>query len=761
MMATAQSRNDLKELSEGRSHAPRRWLGPHPSGEGWCCRALFPSATRVSLVRTGQGAPLEMTRVCDPGIFEIDLPDSKPFPYRFRVEAAGGGTREVDDPYRFDSWLTDFDLHLLHEGTHFRAYEKLGAHALEREGVRGVEFAVWAPNARRVSVVGDFNRWDGRHHPMQRLNDGGVWELFIPGVGPGTLYKFEILDAGGAVHTKADPYAFFTEIRPQTASVVWDHAPYAWNDGAWMRQRAESNGLKQPVSVYEVHASSWRRNADEGRCWLTYRELADQLIPYVKDLGYSHIEFLPLSEHPFDASWGYQTTGYFSPTSRHGTPDDLKYFVDQAHAAGIGVILDWVPAHFPRDAHGLARFDGTHLYEHADPRQGEHKDWGTLIFNYGRHEVRTFLLSNAVFWAEQFHVDGLRVDAVASMLYLDYSRKPGEWIPNAFGGRENLEAVDFLKKFNEVIHAEYPGFLTFAEESTAWAMVSRPTYLGGLGFGLKWNMGWMHDILEYMAKDPVHRKYHHNNLTFSLIYAFNENFILPFSHDEVVHGKRSMIDKMPGDLWQKFANLRLLYAFMYAHPGKKLLFMGSEFGQWNEWNYDAELDWELLGYSFHRGLHGLVRDLNRVYRDQPALHEVDFAWPGFEWIDYHDSEQSGLSFLRRAEQPDDHVVCLFNFTPVPRTAYKVGVPQAGAYLEILNTDAACYGGSNMGNAGRVMAVAEPWDGKPASIQLVLPPLGAVFLRPEPPAAAPEPDAAGTEPSAPPRGENIGQAGDIA
>ena len=745
--------DELQSLADGTHGEPGRLLGLHEDGPDLIVRALFPRAERVEWLPLASatapaGEAVDMPQIRKPGLFELRMESrTPPARYRFRVHEAGLPPRDVEDPYRFAPVLTDYDLHLFHEGTNYRAYEKLGAHPREHEGSRGVQFAVWAPNARRVSVTGDFNAWDGRAHPMRKRNDGGVWELFIPGLDAGTLYKFEILTREGHVLLKSDPFAFSSEVRPRTASIVCRRDGYAWKDGAWMKRRAKTPALNQPISVYEVHAGSWRRNAEEGERWLSYREMAETLIPYVRDLGYSHIEFLPLSEHPFDGSWGYQTIGYYSATSRFGSPDDLKHLIDQCHQAGIGVILDWVPAHFPRDAHGLARFDGTHLYEHADPRQGEHRDWGTLIFNYGRHEVRSFLMSNAVFWAEEFHIDGMRVDAVASMLYLDYSRQPGEWIPNRHGGRENLEAVDFLRKFNEVIHAEFPGFLTFAEESTAWPMVSRPVYLGGLGFGLKWNMGWMHDTLEYMAKDPVHRKYHHNSLTFSLIYAFNENFILPFSHDEVVHGKRSMIDKMPGDVWQRFANLRLLYAYMYAHPGKKLLFMGQEFGQWSEWNCHRQLDWELLEYRYHRGLKDLVRDLNKLYHATPALYELDFESSGFEWIDLHDSEQSVVSFLRKGEtDPDDSRVCVFNFTPVPRVGYRVGVPRAGIYVELMNTDGECYGGSNMGNAGQVLAEKTPWNGRPASLRLTVPPLGAVILKPDLAAMKAEEDAARAKPS---------------
>jgi 1,4-alpha-glucan branching enzyme len=518
-------------------------------------------------------------------------------------------------------------------------------------------------------------------------------------------------------------------LRPNSASRVWDVRRYAWNDAAWLDRRRQTNWLEQPISVYEVHLGSWRRVPEAGNRWLTYRELADELVPYVQEMGFTHIELLPVCEHPFDGSWGYQTVGYYAPTSRHGMPDDFAAFVDRCHQAGIGVLLDWVPAHFPRDDHGLGYFDGTHLYEHSDPRKGQHCDWGTLIFNYGRNEVRAFLLSNALYWADVFHIDGLRVDAVASMLYLDYSRKEGEWIPNQFGGRENLEAVDFLKRFNEIVHAEYPGFLTFAEESTAWPMVSRPTYLGGLGFDFKWNMGWMHDILEYFSKDPIFRKYHHNHITFSLLYAFTENFILPFSHDEVTHGKGSMLGKMPGDDWQKFATLRLLYAFMFAHPGKNLLFMGSEFGQWSEWDHDQSISWDLLQYEPHYKLHALVRELNHLNNRLPALHQVDFSWEGFQWIDFHDTQQSVVSFLRRGRTPADALVCVFNFTPTPREGYRIGVPGPAPLEVVLNTDADVFGGSNVGHVPLVRTEPTPWQGQPCSVVLTLPPLGALYLRP--------------------------------
>jgi len=617
------------------------------------------------------------------------------------------------------------------EGTHLSNYEKLGAHATKLEGVPGVNFSVWAPNARRVSVVGDFNHWDGRCHAMRNHPGNGIWEIFIPGLGEGALYKFEVkARSGEEIALKADPYACAFEPAPRTASIVCDIDTYRWGDEAWMEARDRHNPLERPLAIYEVHLGSWMRAPEEANRFLTYRELAHKLADYVSELGYTHVELLPITEHPFYGSWGYQTIGYFAPTRRYGTPADFMYFVDHLHQRGIGVILDWVPAHFPRDAHGLVHFDGTHLYEHADPRRGEQKEWDTLVFNYGRTEVANFLLGNALFWLERYHLDGLRVDAVSSMVYLDYSRKPGEWIPNVYGGNENLEAVAFLRRFNELVYERHPSVMTIAEESTAWPQVSRPTTVGGLGFGLKWNMGWMHDMLGYMALDPVYRSYHHNSLTFGLLYAFTENFVLPLSHDEVVYGKGSLLGKMPGDIWQQFANLRCLYAYMYGHPGKKLLFMGGEFGQWREWDHDQSLDWHLLEQGpHHKGVQRLVRDLNDLYRSQPALFEVDFDPAGFEWIDCRDGQQSVVSFLRRAKNPDDFVVFVSNFTPVPRFGYRVGVPIGGYYRELLNSDAAIYGGSNLGNIGGTMAEAVPANGHSFSLVLTLPPLATVVLKP--------------------------------
>ncbi|HTR35048.1 MAG TPA: 1,4-alpha-glucan branching protein GlgB [Bryobacteraceae bacterium] len=628
-------------------------------------------------------------------------------------------------------FISDFDLHLLAEGNHFRNWEKLGAHLTKSAGVSGVHFAVWAPNAARVAVMGDFNQWNPESHPLQARSETGIWECFVAGIGAGSLYKYRIVSRFNSFQIdKADPYGFGAELRPQTASKVCDLDTYSWGDGGWMHHRAQTQSLQSPVSIYEVHLGSWMRVPEEGNRWLTYREVAAKLADYVHAMGYTHVELLPVTEHPFDGSWGYQTIGYFAPTSRFGSPLDFMYFVDYLHQHGIGVILDWVPAHFPRDGHGLGYFDGTHLYEHADPRQGEQPDWDTFIFNFGRTEVRNFLIGNALFWFEKYHVDGLRVDAVASMLYLDYGRKEGQWIPNRFGGRENLEAVDFLRQLNEHVYAAFPGAMMIAEESTAWPMVSRPVYLGGLGFGLKWNMGWMHDILDYMSTDPVFRSYQHNRITFSLMYAFTENFLLPFSHDEVVYGKGSMIRKMPGDDWQKFANLRLLYGYMFGHPGKKLQFMGDEFGQWNEWNHDTSLDWHLLQYPFHSGLQRWVRDLNTLYRGSPALFELDFEPAGFEWIDCNDSQRSVLSFLRRSRDGRSVLLFVCNFTPVPRPNYRVGSPAGGYWKEVLNSDAPLYGGSGQGNIGGVAASPLAAHGRPHSLSITLPPLAVVVFQPE-------------------------------
>jgi 1,4-alpha-glucan branching enzyme len=628
------------------------------------------------------------------------------------------------------SMLTNDDLFLFNEGSHYRLYEKLGAHPIMADGVGGTHFAVWAPNAKQVSVIGEFNGWDKSSHPLRPKGQSGIWEGFIPGVAQGTLYKYYLVSHRRGYHVeKADPFAFYNETPPKTASVVWS-LEYSWGDQAWMEKRRACNALDAPVSVYEVHLGSWQRVPEEKNRYLSYRELAPRLAEYLKQLGFTHVEFLPVMEHPFYGSWGYQVTGYFSPTSRYGTPQDFMYLVDYLHQHDIGVILDWVPSHFPNDEHGLGYFDGTHLYEHGDPRQGIHPDWNSFIFNYGRDEVRSFLLSSALFWLDKYHVDGLRVDAVASMLYLDYGRKEGEWIPNKYGGRENLEAIAFLRRFNEAVYQESPGVQTIAEESTAWPMVSRPTYIGGLGFGLKWDMGWMHDTLEYITKDPIYRKYHHNNLTFRLIYAFFENFILPLSHDEITHGKGSLLGKMPGDDWQKFANLRLLLGYMYAQPGKKLLFMGGEFGQWREWIHDESLEWHLLQYLPHAGLQRWVSDLNRFYRGQPALYELDFEQAGFEWIDCNDVEHSVVSLIRKGRSPDDLLVVVCNFTPTTHSNYRIGVPQPGFWRELLNSDAREYGGSGQGNLGGVEAAPIPLHGRSYSLTFTLPPLAIVFFKSE-------------------------------
>jgi 1,4-alpha-glucan branching enzyme len=628
------------------------------------------------------------------------------------------------------SVLTELDRHLLAEGTFSRAYQKMGAHFVERNGQRGVQFAVWAPNARRVSVIGDFNHWNDSANTMEP-SSSGVWETFIPHLRQGDMYKYRIESNYQNYHVeKADPYGFAAEIRPQTASRVWDLDSYSWQDGAWMSERGRTNALDSPISIYEVHLGSWRRVPEQGNRWLSYREMAPLLADYVHDAGFTHIEFLPVMEHPFDGSWGYETTGYFAPTSRFGTPTDFMYLVDYLHQRGIGVILDWVAAHFPKDEAGLGYFDGSHLYEHADPRRGEHPDWNTFVFNYGRSEVRSFLVSNAMFWFDKYHVDGIRVDAVASMLYLDYGRSEGQWIPNQYGGRENIEAIQFLRTLNESVYGSFPTALTIAEESTAWPQVSRPTYVGGLGFGLKWNMGWMHDMLSYMSQDPVFRSYHQNQITFSLLYAFSENFVLPLSHDEVVYGKGSLLRKMPGDEWQKFANLRLLFGYMFTHPGKKLLFMGDEFGQWPEWNHDSSLGWNLLETALHSGLKRWVRDLNTMYRGQPALYQRDFENAGFSWVDCTDSQRSVVSFLRRGRNPGDELLIVCNFTPVIRENYRVGVPREGFWKEILNSDAPLYGGSGQGNYGGLEATPLPIHGQSFSLNMTLPPLGVLVFRRE-------------------------------
>jgi 1,4-alpha-glucan branching enzyme len=745
-MTTASVNPDhVQRIVNNQHHNPFEVLGSHRvDGNGhpkWAIRAYLPDADAVWVVRPQEQREYPMQSVHHPHFFTCELEAEECKNYQLRVKR-GDREHTFYDPYAFKSpLLTEFDTYLFSEGNHHRIYEKMGAHPVEVDGIAGTYFAVWAPNARNVSVLGNFNGWDGRHHQMR--NTGGIWELFIPELATGELYKYEVKDPQGAIHIKSDPYGFQQEVRPSTASIVSDLA-YEWHDEAWLNQRRHQDPQEQPISVYEVHLGSWLHDSfdnppPQGQAvavgdkhntrFLTYRELADRLIPYVKALGYTHIEVLPIAEHPFDGSWGYQVAGYFAPTSRFGSPQDLMYFVDQCHQNGIGVIVDWVPGHFPKDAHGLARFDGSHLYEHADWRKGEHKGWGTLVFNYGRHEVRNFLIANALFWFDKYHIDGIRVDAVASMLYLDYDRKDGEWIPNRYGGNENLEAVDFLRQLHEVLFGYYPGVLAIAEESTAWANVSRPTYVGGLGFNFKWNMGWMHDMLAYFSQDPIHRRYHQNAVTFSIWYAFSENFMLALSHDEVVHGKGSLFQKMPGDDWQKLANLRALFAYMFTHPGKKTLFMGMEFAQTGEWNVAQDLDWSLLNHDPFQQFKQFVAALNRFYRSEPALYTADFSDQGFEWVDCNDADNSVVSFLRKDKYSDDRVLTVCNFTPTVHHDYWVGVSEPGDYRECFNSDAATYGGSGVSNGEGVQAHDWPQNSRwPYALSLTLPPLAVMVFK---------------------------------
>ncbi|PTW50265.1 1,4-alpha-glucan branching protein GlgB [Rhodovulum kholense] len=721
------AREDALRLQAGLHDDPFSVLGPHMVGRRRIVAAFLPGAATLEALAEGKAHPL--TRRTDaPDLFTGAVPGKGG--YRLRASDGTGQTWEFDDPYRFGPVIGELDEYLLGEGTHRRIWQVLGAHVRNHEGVAGTHFAVWAPNARRVSVVGPFNAWDGRRAPMRRRGTTGVWEIFLPGIGEGDCYKYEILGADGTVQPlKADPVGFGAEHPPRTASVVRDISGYGWRDDAWMTYRSGNNARTAPISVYEVHLGSWRRKADEGNRPLSYKEAAEELVDYAADMGFTHLEFLPLSEHPFDGSWGYQPVGLFAPTVRHGPPHEFRDLVDAAHRKGLGVILDWVPAHFPSDPHGLVQFDGTALYEHADPREGFHHDWNTLIYNYGRTEVANFLYSNALYWLEEYHVDGLRVDAVASMLYRDYSRKAGEWVPNVHGGRENLEAIAMLQRMNEVAYREVPGIMTVAEESTSFPGVSRPVDMGGLGFGYKWNMGWMNDTLDYIAREPVHRKFHHHQLTFGLLYAFSENFILPISHDEVVHGKGSMLAKMPGNDWEKFANLRAYYGFMWGHPGKKLLFMGQEFAQRAEWDRAGELDWGVLGADWHRGMQRLVRDLNTLYRAMPALHVKDCEADGFRWIEANAAEISVYAWLRQGQEGDPPVAIVCNLTPVERSGVRVGLPRAGCWREVMNTDAAIYGGGNRGNLGGVVAEEVAHQGLPASVELTLPPLSVLFLMP--------------------------------
>jgi 1,4-alpha-glucan branching enzyme len=721
--------SELDALIRREHSNPHGVLGAHPENGGVVIRALRPAACAIS-AQLDDGTTLELEQIHPGGVFEGHLEGAElPLRYRLEVDYGDAGMFTIEDPYAFGPTIGELDLYLIGEGRHERPYERLGARVIEHDGVPGTAFAVWAPAAHAVSVVGDFNSWDGRLHAMRSMGASGVWELFLPGVEAGQRYKYEILGADNDLVLKADPYAREAEHPPQTASIVF-RSTHQWSDSDWMTGRAGQEPLAKPMSIYEVHLGSWRLNTLEGNRPLSYLELADELSAYVKDMGFTHVELLPVMAHPFLGSWGYQVTGYYAPTPRYGHPDELRMFIQRMHESGIGVILDWVPAHFPRDQFALARFDGTALYEHADPRRGSHPDWGTLVFNFGRHEVRNFLTSNALFWLREYHADGIRVDAVASMLYLDYSRQEGEWIPNQFGGREDLDAVVFLKQLNELIYGKEPGIVSVAEESTAWPGVSRPTYVGGLGFGFKWNMGWMHDTLGYFQQDAIYRRYHHHELTFSLMYAFSENFILPLSHDEVVHGKGSLYSKMPGDRWQKLANLRALYAYMWAHPGKQLLFMGGELAQEAEWSHERSLDWHLLEHPDHAGVQSLVRDLNRLYRAEPALWEVDSEPSGFWWIEPNDADSNVIAFARQSRGGERVLVFVANLSPVPRTAYRLGLPRSCRWREALNTDSTFYGGSDVGNLGEVEPEPIPWHGQPVSAEVTLPPLAAVWLVPE-------------------------------
>ncbi len=715
--------DDFETLVRGEHWDPHNVLGRHPQEDGnTIVRAWRPDAQTVTCVVDGHiAAKLEMVHAA--GVFE-GVVEGRLGDYELEVTYADGKTFTLRDPYAFPPTLGELDLHLFGEGSHRRLHHMLGARVREVEGIRGVSLAVWAPNALSVRVVGDFNSWDGRLHPMRVLGGSGIWEIFIPDAEPGAYYKFEILTQDRRLLLKADPYAVSTDVPPGTASRVFA-SNYSFADDKWVEQRRGTDPYTAPMSIYEVHLGSWRRgpNGEE----LSYRDVAPVLADYCRDMGFTHVELMPLAEHPFGGSWGYQVSNYFAPTARFGDPDDFRFLVDSLHQAGIGVIMDWVPAHFPKDDWALARFDGTALYEHLDPRLGEHPDWGTYVFNFGRNEVRNFLISNALYWVEEFHIDGLRVDAVASMLYLDYSREEGQWVPNVYGGNENLDALSFLRELNTVVYDEHPGVVMIAEESTAWSGVSRPVHVGGLGFGFKWNMGWMHDTLMYFSKDAIYRRYHHNNLTFSLIYAFSENFILPLSHDEVVHGKGSLLSKMPGDRWQQMANLRSLFAYMWAHPGKQMLFMGGEVAQEREWNHDQSIDWHLLDDDQHRGVQALVRDLNRVYKDTPALWQRDFSPDGFHWIDANDADNNAISFFRSSPDADQHLVCVANFSPVPRYGFRVGLPTGGRYREVINTDAAVYAGSSVGNMGGVDSEDLPWHGLQHSAEVTLPPLGVVWL----------------------------------
>ncbi len=719
----------IKALVAGDIGSPRSLLGRHQVGDTLSVRAFRPWARQVELVEGESGRRASMRLIHDAGLFVAELDASwAEASYHFEALAQDGEIERFEECYGHPPLLSEYDVYLFRRGQHRQIYQKLGAQLREVAGATGVNFAVWAPNCYKVALIGDFNRWDPRTHAMENINDSGIWEIFVPGLEAGARYKFEVRSHNqGYRGIKADPYGFGSELRPNTASIVRDLEQYHWDDDAWMAQRAEGNPLKEPMNIYELHLGSWKRQA--GGDFLSYGELADELLPYLVDMGYTHLELLPVAEHPLDASWGYQVTGYYAPTSRFGAPEDFMGFVDRCHQEGIAVILDWVPAHFPKDGYGLNYFDGTHLYSHEDPRQGEHPDWGTMIFNYARSEVRNFLLANALFWLKEYHIDGLRVDAVSSMIYLSFSRENGDWIPNEFGGDENLGALDFLREFNEIVHAEAPGAITIAEESTSWPMVSRPNYIGGLGFTFKWNMGWMHDSLQYMRQDPLYRRFHHHQITFASLYAFSENFLLPLSHDEVVHLKGSLIDKLPGDYWQKFAGLRLLLGYQMTQLGKKLNFMGNEFGQFAEWSEARSLDWHLLEYDAHKRMQCWARDINRFYREQPALWQLDFEPAGFRWIEANDTDNSVYSYIRFADDSDDFLVIALNCTPVVRENYRIGVPRAGYYEEALNSDAEIYGGGNIGNLGGLHSDEQASHGLPCSLSLRLPPLAILILKP--------------------------------
>jgi 1,4-alpha-glucan branching enzyme len=724
---------EISAISNGEHGDLFRVLGLHlteiDGKEKLIVRCFRPDAKSVEVIPES-GKAVELERLSDEGLFEYQFPRRKNhFEYKLRITPYVGDPYTIVDAYNFGPQISDYDLQLWGEGNHHHAYKFMGGHTTTVNGVDGTHFVLTAPSAKRVSVIGSFNNWDGRIHGMRKYHDQGLWEIFIPHVTAGDYYKFEVKSfQNSAPIKKSDPFSRYSELRPGSASIVWNSS-YKWEDYGWMQNRTDIQHHEQPISIYEIHMGSWKRKVGEDPGFLNYRELADQLIPYLKDMNFTHVELMPIAEHPYDPSWGYQITGYYAPTSRFGNPDDLRYFIDQCHQSNIGVILDWVPAHFTKDEHGLRRFDGTALYEHEDPRLGEHKDWGTCIFNFGRTEVINFLISNAVYWLDEFHIDGLRVDAVASMLYLDYSREEGEWIPNEYGGRENLEALQFLRRFNEVTHQYYPGILTFAEESTSWPGVSQPTSSGGLGFDFKWNMGWMNDTLDYMEKDPIYRRYHQDQLSFSLIYAFSEQFILPLSHDEVVHMKKSLLSKMPGDDWQKFANLRLLYTYMYGHPGKKLLFMGNEFAQWDEWSEAKSIDWHLLDWESHRGVRKLLQDLNELYTNEAAFYEVDSKWKGFQWIDISDADNSLLSFIRRSKDPEDYLVFILNFTPMYHDVYRFGMPEAREYEVLFNSDSEIYGGSNSGPVV-IQGKEGGWHNQPCHADVSIPPLGGVILKPK-------------------------------